>query len=133
MIHITIWEPNGGWRNFVGVCLLIILSPLIVVAFLLIGLAWVVTWPIRKLFPPTPPTAGDFAANLTRLMSCEQEDEHFEEEWDQLTLRKYADQRLEELRQKLLRLEDMPLDHEKLKALKAIRESAKIIAAGTDR
>ena len=125
-VRITIWEPGRHGRNAAIVVLTVLLAPLLVV----LGLAAVlVTWPIRKLFPPKPLTATEMVEELDNMLGG-QTDYDIDYGLQVITRCPFADERLQQLKQRVLVVGNPPCTATAVEELKMIRENARTIAAG---
>lgn len=123
--QISVWQSDRPLLSMVRVLVLLLLSPLLVLGALLGGLASVVS----SLFPPRLSSAQDLAEGLNDLLT-------FDDEWDlddaigDIVGRRFSDPRLETFRLRIQRMDDPPWSQATIDELKAMRDSARTIAAG---
>ncbi len=125
-VHFTIWEPGRPVRNAMLVPLTILLSPLIIV----VGLAiLVVMWPVRKLFQPKPLSAMAMIEELDDILNGDTDCEA-DYALQVITRCDFNDERLEAQKMRVAAVGLPPWSTEVIDELKAIRNSARTIAAG---
>lgn len=125
-INITIWQPGRRGWNAVLVTLAILLSPLIVVIGLLV---LIVSWPLRKIFPPKPLSAGEMVEELDSMLYG-RTDYDIDYGLQVITRCPFGDERLELLRQRVLAVGIPPWISTAVDELQMIRERARAIASG---
>ena len=125
----SMWQPDQPWLSTARIGMLIALSPIIIAGAFLSFLVIAVTWPVRKLFPPRPLTAAEMVEELDDMIG-EQTDYEIDYGLQVITRCVFADERLEQLKLRVLALGIPPRTPAAVDELKLIRESARAIAAG---
>ena len=125
-ISISIWQPGKCTRNAVLAPLFIVLFPLIVIIGLIVRLAM---WPINKLSPSKPITAWEIVEKLDSIMGGAT-DHDMDYGLQVITRCPFADERLGRLKLRALAICIPPWTAAAVDELRAIRESARAIAAG---
>ena len=119
-------EPTRRARS----ALLVLLGTVLIPVVLVVGVVFAVfMWPIRKLFPPKPLTATDMVDELDEMLD-EQTDSAIDDGLQVITQRDFDDERIEQLKQRVVAIGLPPWTDEAVDELKAIRDSARAIAAG---
>jgi hypothetical protein len=102
---------------------------LIVIIPLWVALA-VLSWPIRKIFPPQPMSAAEMVERLDYALTDGVDAEDVDEALFMASESRSDILALEPLQERIKKLGEAPLTVEEVDELKAIRESAQAIAAG---
>lgn len=124
-----LWQSNRPWISAGRVALLIAIAPIIILASLVSVLLVVITWPVRKLFPPGPLSAAELVAELDAMLGGDT-DYEIDYELQVITRCDFDDERLAELKRRVVVLGAPPWTSSIIDELKAIRDSAQAIAAG---
>ena len=125
-VRVTIWEPGKHGRNGVLVALAVVLAPVLIVVGLITLL---VTWSARKLFPPKPLSAVEMIKELDAMLGGET-DYEIDYGLQVITRCDFDDKRLADFKRRVVAIGSPPWTDAAIDELKAIRDSARAIAAG---
>ncbi len=119
-----LWQVGQPWLSGARVLVLIAISPVLICGAVLGAVVSLVS----PLFPPRVSSAADMVEGLTAILGADDDSWDMDDAIGNVVGRRYADARLEQLKQQVKQLPDLPWDETTIQEVAAMRDAAQAIA-----